>query len=303
MAEYRTVRMGFWNDPYIESLSPEHKLLYLYLFTCPHTNNLGILEVSANRISFESGLPAAAVSSGLGRFEADGKLLRDGLKLWLTRFIKHQTTTSEKLVLGLRRLIPEIGSQTICAAVCERYPHLFDTPSDAQIPSDTVSIPSEELEVGSLNLEGEGEEESKGTPLPPTGDRHKIPPMLEWVVAYCEERKNGIDPQEFCDHYASANWFRGKTKIKDWQGCMRTWEAQRKREGPRGRDGNQQSFAQQQADLRGRMAKEVQEAQNGVGKRGPLGVDETVRGLSAGDEIGGRTAAGLGALVRGLGIG
>ena len=178
MAEYRTVRMGFWNDPYIESLSPEHKLLYLYLFTCPHTNNLGILEVSANRISFESGLPAAAVSSGLDRFEADGKLLRDGLKLWLTRFIKHQTTTSEKLIQGLRRLIPEIGSKSICTAVCERYPHLFDTHSDAPIPSDTVSIPPGELEVGIgiLKLEGEG----KGiTPLTPHGGESASKPKRE----------------------------------------------------------------------------------------------------------------------------
>lgn len=36
MATYRTIRMSFWNDPAIESLPPGDKLLYLYLFTCPH---------------------------------------------------------------------------------------------------------------------------------------------------------------------------------------------------------------------------------------------------------------------------
>lgn len=189
MAEYRTVRMGFWNDPYIESLSPEHKLLYLYLFTCPHTNNLGILEVSANRVSFESGLPAAAVSSGLERFESDGKLLRDGLKMWLTRFIKHQTTTSEKLILGLRRLIPEIGSQTICSAVCERYPHLFDTITNATIPSDTVSIPSEELEVGIGSLKGKKKLEVKAPPSSPRRDPEPEDPDLPYLADYVSERE------------------------------------------------------------------------------------------------------------------
>lgn len=241
MAEYRTVRMGFWNDPYIESLSPEHKLLYLYLFTCPHTNNLGILEVSANRISFESGLPADAVSSGLERFEADGKLLRDGLKMWLTRFIKHQTTTSEKLILGLRRLVPEIGSQTICSAVCERYPHIFDTPSNAPIPSDTVSIPSGELEVGigSLKLEGEVNI-SVGTSVPretsspailtmpgmvaDPEQKKRFPPTLEEVAAYIAEKGYSIDPEAFFAHYDSCNWMRGKTKITKWKACVATWK-------------------------------------------------------------------------------
>ena len=40
MATYRTIRMAFWSDPYIENLSASEKLLYLYLFSCPHTNNL-----------------------------------------------------------------------------------------------------------------------------------------------------------------------------------------------------------------------------------------------------------------------
>ena len=30
MATYRTIRMAFWSDPYIETLSASEKLLYLY---------------------------------------------------------------------------------------------------------------------------------------------------------------------------------------------------------------------------------------------------------------------------------
>ena len=33
MATYRTIRMAFWNNPAIEDMPPEQKLLYLYLFT------------------------------------------------------------------------------------------------------------------------------------------------------------------------------------------------------------------------------------------------------------------------------
>ena len=54
MATYRTIRMSFWNDPAIESLPPADKLLYLYLFTCPHANNLGVLSVSLRKMAFET---------------------------------------------------------------------------------------------------------------------------------------------------------------------------------------------------------------------------------------------------------
>ena len=57
-----------------------------------------------------------------------------------------------------------------------------------------------------------------------------VPPTVEEVRAYCEERKNGIDPQAFVDFYAMKNWLVGKNKMVDWRACVRTWEARRKAE-------------------------------------------------------------------------
>lgn len=58
------------------------------------------------------------------------------------------------------------------------------------------------------------------------------PPKLEEVTTYCNERHNNIDPQKFIDYYTSTNWHRGKTKIKDWKACIRTWE-QREPKAPK----------------------------------------------------------------------
>ena len=55
-----------------------------------------------------------------------------------------------------------------------------------------------------------------------------VPPSVEEVAAYCTERSNGIDPQEFVDHYAVTGWMRRKTPIKDWRACVRTWEKNRR---------------------------------------------------------------------------
>ena len=54
--------------------------------------------------------------------------------------------------------------------------------------------------------------------------RNVIPPTLQMVSDYCESRRNGIDPQAFIDHYTSNGWMVGKTRMKDWQAAVRTWE-------------------------------------------------------------------------------
>lgn len=51
-----------------------------------------------------------------------------------------------------------------------------------------------------------------------------VPPTLEEVTQYCKERNNTVNPQKFIDHYESIGWVRGKSKIKSWKACVRTWE-------------------------------------------------------------------------------
>ena len=52
-----------------------------------------------------------------------------------------------------------------------------------------------------------------------------VPPTLEEVKAYCNERKNGVDAERFVDYYSANGWVQGKGKpIKDWKACVRTWE-------------------------------------------------------------------------------
>ena len=55
-------------------------------------------------------------------------------------------------------------------------------------------------------------------------ERVNIPPSLEEVTAYCNERHNNVDPQTFMDFYESKGWMVGKNKMKDWKACVRTWE-------------------------------------------------------------------------------
>ena len=59
-----------------------------------------------------------------------------------------------------------------------------------------------------------------------------VPPDILDVSDYCVERKNGIPPQSFIDHYKSKGWKVGKNKMKDWKAAIRTWEQKNEKDKP-----------------------------------------------------------------------
>ena len=66
---------------------------------------------------------------------------------------------------------------------------------------------------------------------PTTNTKRFIPPTFEEVQAYCTERGNNIDPEQFVDFYTANGWVQGKGKpIKDWKAAVRTWERNSKTE-------------------------------------------------------------------------
>tara|TARA_R110000765_G_scaffold231482_2_gene334830 strand:- start:386 stop:1033 length:648 start_codon:yes stop_codon:yes gene_type:complete len=49
-------------------------------------------------------------------------------------------------------------------------------------------------------------------------------PTVDDINDYCKERKNNIDAETFYDFYESKNWKIGKSSMKNWKACVRTWE-------------------------------------------------------------------------------
>lgn len=76
--------------------------------------------------------------------------------------------------------------------------------------------------------------------------RRFVPPTVEDVRGYCEQRNNGIDAEAFVDFYASCGWKVGNKPMKDWQAAVRTWE---KRHGSNGNPvSGPRGFEQRRAD-------------------------------------------------------
>lgn len=54
--------------------------------------------------------------------------------------------------------------------------------------------------------------------------RRFVPPTVDEVAAYCAERKNGVDPEQFIAHYEANGWKVGRSPMKDWRAAVITWE-------------------------------------------------------------------------------
>ena len=74
--------------------------------------------------------------------------------------------------------------------------------------------------------------ETAGNPPPEpksSGRKKFIPPSLDEVTAYCNERHNGISPSAFVDYYEARGWKYGTGKpMVNWKAAVRTWEQKEK---------------------------------------------------------------------------
>ena len=53
-----------------------------------------------------------------------------------------------------------------------------------------------------------------------------VPPTLEEVQKYCQERKNNVDAKKFFDYFTASDWVDGKgNPVRNWKQKIITWES------------------------------------------------------------------------------
>ena len=92
MAKYRPVYTKFWSDPWIQKLRSKRKLLYLYLFTNEHCNEIGLYPISFRTMSQETGIDIRSVSKSIEFFEKEKRIIYDRARgeIWVKNYLKYQ---------------------------------------------------------------------------------------------------------------------------------------------------------------------------------------------------------------------
>jgi hypothetical protein len=221
MAVYRQVYMKFWTDDskVVDDFTPEDKYFFLYLMTNPHTTLTGCYEISFKVMARETGYNEETVKRLMDRMERTHKVIcydQNTKEVLIVNWHKYNWTTSEKLLQSVRNQLPYIRSEKFREYV------------EGLIDGDTVSIPYGYGMDTSITVTDTvtdtvsiSNKESK--------TKKFVPPTLEEVKAYCEERKNNIDPEYFIDYYASQQWKKANGRpVADWKACVRQWESKEK---------------------------------------------------------------------------
>ena len=82
-----------------------------------------------------------------------------------------------------------------------------------------VNMPTKEKFTDNNNIN------INNTNLTDSNNKGRFKKPTNWEIKiYCEQRENNIDAETFYDFYESKDWKVGKTKMKDWKACVRTWE-------------------------------------------------------------------------------
>ena len=114
--------------------------------------------------------------------------------------------------------------------LCERNKRVAEnrydtTPADTKNTTRTFWCQEEEKEEEEYK-----EEYIKETLSKEREKKRFVPPSLDEVTAYCNERNNTVDPAGFIDFYTSNGWRVGKNPMKDWKAAVRSWEQRDRKE-------------------------------------------------------------------------
>ena len=95
-------------------------------------------------------------------------------------------------------------------------------------PNDNQMAPQYSLgkdSIDKISIEESNSDEQVTIP----SSKKFIPPTIEEVKSYCEERQNGIDAENFIAFYSSKGWKVGNQSMKDWKSAVITWEKREKK--------------------------------------------------------------------------
>lgn len=93
-----TFETGTWDDPWVESLKPLTKLLWVYLFTSPEAyEGHGVFEPRYSLWKLRTGLNEDQIRTALNTFTDAGRLQRFGRCYWIVNYLRHRRLKGNNL--------------------------------------------------------------------------------------------------------------------------------------------------------------------------------------------------------------
>ena len=126
---------------------------------------------------------------------------------------------SEESTYLLPEALKSIGSETNSADRVRAYRQRKALQCNADVTTCNTDIDIDrDIEI---DIDGKKRKKDKADKA---AHAHFVKPTVDEVRAYCQERRNCVDPERFVDYYEANGWKVGKSSMKDWKATVRNWE-------------------------------------------------------------------------------
>lgn len=247
---FSKVQTSLWDSERFNKVNEFSKLVYIYLLTCPHGNSVGLFKLKQAYALADLHCTDKRYNTALDNLQKAGLIKFENEVIYINQFLRFSPCMNKSHAQGNASAVSKFCDNPLYVKLykdVERYcpdhlgafsepKHSVDTvQTQCQDGVDTGQTQYFEPETQWLDGDAKKKEKEKKKDKDKENNTHASvqdgnpsssfkKPTLEEVTSYCQERDNNVNPQAFIDHYEANGWFRGKTKIKSWKACVRTWE-------------------------------------------------------------------------------
>ena len=132
---------GYWDDPFVQSLSKDGKLVYAYLWTNKHCNQAGLYQITPSTIAFETKLAEADIPQLFQEIKPKVIWYSSENLIWVKNFIKRQSISS-KFLVAVARCLTSINNHVAIKALIDYNRERYTLLIPYEYPIDRVTIPS-----------------------------------------------------------------------------------------------------------------------------------------------------------------
>jgi hypothetical protein len=199
MAGYRQIHTQIWKDEWFIELTPEEKMLFIYLFSNDLSSISGIYKIPIRVIVNETGISGECVLSALAKFEGQHKVIyRDGV-MWIVNMEKYHKNASPKTQAKVWADVDKIHDCELKQQYIYYSKHKIYSMDTVSIPvseslSESESLNKSKSSVPPLFSDNEAEQLYRAVThhnSTPSGERQSIYDALRCIIS--QQGENAVD--------------------------------------------------------------------------------------------------------------
>ncbi len=205
---YRFTNSDKWTDSWFSDLSPNGKLLFIFLYE--NCDNAGFYEVNKKFMLFLLGFSEVELKDAIKELGKSYIKSKDGSRVWLKNFLKHQKKTPLNFSNN--------SHKQVILLIQENISH-----------NDKFKGSKELIEL--LPIEKNADKvlqvvDKKIPPKKPRTNKKFEKPTEQEVFNFMTEKEFApakVESHRFWNWFESNGWKVGKNPMKQWKGAVNTW--------------------------------------------------------------------------------